>query len=541
MNNEHMAVASAESGSKEKLPAMSELDRDIFAFACEIKPQWMYGAGLEEYGDRIWVPSFENVEKALARIKELKARCTRKDTVQRKWLESVQTTLELDEPGPDAGGIVDVFVSHLVKEGFNSDRFKGLVDQLHDAVDAALRKREGRQYTNPVKMLAQYQIIGANEIIDLIDSQSTDSLLKEKVARLRSKVAEYARRFAVEGFTDGEFSEAIKLMKEKGSALGREKFYPKALRYGFDYRESARDLERKALRWLDQELPKFRQDVRMLSKINQCENDPAAVITALKSRPGVRPEQAFQATVKIRRAVRLFVAEKIVGMNPKYDTEVVETPPYLSPIIPTGAAQGFNVFTDHPIQRFYLTTDPKRAPVSGFADLVNLLVHEEYGHCLHFSNTSTNYAAKATICELLDSLHGGATSEGLSFQRELEFLDAVRDLKNKQKNKVVVLTEAERDYIEMTTEFGGFDQTLLELEFATYKNRIIRFLRVIGDARINSGKQNLPEFIEWAEKKTGIPKRTVFYQIFPAHEGYFPDTQLAMRSSGKTSARLRRA
>ena len=244
--------------------------------------------------------------------------------------------------------------------------------------------------------------------------------------------------------------------------------------------------------------------------------------------------------MKIRRAVRLFVAEKVVGMNPKYDAEVVETPPYLSPIIPTGAAQGFNFFTDHPIQRFYLTTDPKRAPVSGFADLVNLLVHEEYGHCLHFSNTSTNYAAKATICELLDSLHGGATSEGLSFQRELEFFDAVLDLKNKRRNKVVVLTEAERDYIEMTTEFGGFDQTLLELEFSTYKNRIIRFLRVIGDARINSGKQNLPEFIEWAEKKTGIPKRTVFYQIFPAHEGSFLDTQLVMRLSGKTSARLRR-
>ena len=139
-----MSAASAESGSKEKLPAMSELDREIFALACEIKPQWMYGAGLEEYGDRIWVPSFENVEKALARVKELKARCSRKDTVQRKWLESVQTTLELDEPGPDVGGIVDVFVSHFVKEGFNSDRFKGLVDQLHDAVDAALRKREGR-------------------------------------------------------------------------------------------------------------------------------------------------------------------------------------------------------------------------------------------------------------------------------------------------------------------------------------------------------------------------------------------------------------
>jgi len=44
----------------------------------------------------------------------------------------------------------------------------------------------------------------------------------------------------------------------------------------------------------------------------------------------------------------------------------------------------------------------------------------------------------------------------------------------------------------------------------------------VGDARINSGKQNLPEFLEWAEKKTGLSQRTVFDQIFPAHEGVFP-------------------
>ena len=523
MIDNQMATAYEESPSKEKLPVMSELDREIFTFVCEIKPQWMYGAGLEEYGDRIWVPSFENVERALFRIKELKARCSRKDVVQRKFLESVQTTLELDEPGPDVGCIVDYCVTHLVKEGFNLDRFKELFEQMYNVVDVSLRKREGRQYTNPVKMLTQYQIIGVNEMINLIDSQSTDAVMKEKVSRLRNKVGEYARRFAVEGFTDGEFLEVMRLMKEKGSALGREKFYPKALKYGFDYKESPGELERKALRWIDQELPAFKRVVTSLSKINGCENNPEALTKALNSKPGVRPEEALQATLKIRRAVRRFVAEKVVGMNARYDAEVLETPPYLSPILPTGAAQGFNVFTEHPIQRFYLTTDPKRAPVSGFADLVNLLVHEEYGHCLHYSNTATNYAANASICESMDSLHGGSISEGLSFQREMEFLEALNDLKNKQRNKrVVLLSEAERDYIEMTKEFGGFEQTLLELEFSTYKNRMIRFLRVIGDARINSGKQNLPEFVEWAEKKTGIPRRTVFYQIFPAHEGIFP-------------------
>lgn len=56
----------------------------------------------------------------------------------------------------------------------------------------------------------------------------------------------------------------------------------------------------------------------------------------------------------------------------------------------------------------------------------------------------------------------------------------------------------------------------------TYKQRIIRFLRVIGDVGINSGKQNLLAFLEWAENETGLSQRTVLFQIFPAHEGIYP-------------------
>ena len=47
------------------------------------------------------------------------------------------------------------------------------------------------------------------------------------------------------------------------------------------------------------------------------------------------------------------------------------------------------------------------------------------------------------------------------------------------------------------------------------------FPRVVGDARINMGKQDLLKFLEWAKKKTGLSERTVFFQIFPAHEGIF--------------------
>jgi hypothetical protein len=250
--------ASSETIGREKLPEMNEIERELFQLACEIKPQWMYGAGLEEYAERIWVPSRENAERAIGKIKELKAKCTQKNVVQRKWLESIQTTLELDEPGQEVGSIVDVFVAHLVKEGFNSERFKILVDQLCESVDASLRKRVGKEYTNPVKMLAQYQILGVRELLNLLDSQFKDHELNEKVTRLRSRVAEYGKRFAVEGFTDGEFSEAMTLLREKGSSLGREKLYQKVLRFGFDYKETPLELERKALKWLDEEMPKFK-------------------------------------------------------------------------------------------------------------------------------------------------------------------------------------------------------------------------------------------------------------------------------------------
>ena len=62
----------------------------------------------------------------------------------------------------------------------------------------------------------------------------------------------------------------------------------------------------------------------------------------------------------------------------------------------------------------------------------------------------------------------------------------------------------------------------MELEFETRKWRLIRFLRVIGDVRINTSKQSLFEFIDWAHEHTGVPRSNVYYQLFPAHEGMFP-------------------
>ena len=56
----------------------------------------------------------------------------------------------------------------------------------------------------------------------------------------------------------------------------------------------------------------------------------------------------------------------------------------------------------------------------------------------------------------------------------------------------------------------------------TRRWRITRFLRVVGDVRVNTGKQGLLEFVDWAHKYTGLPRSSVYFQLFPAHEGLFP-------------------
>jgi hypothetical protein len=108
-------------------------------------------------------------------------------------------------------------------------------------------------------------------------------------------------------------------------------------------------------------------------------------------------------------------------------------------------------------------------------------------------------------------------TEGLSFNREREFLEASLRLEGKKS-----LTRAEKAYVKLLEKYGGLRLINAELEFQTRKWRLIRFLRVIGDVRINTGKQPLFDFIDWAHERTGVPRSNVYYQLFPAHEGMFP-------------------
>jgi hypothetical protein len=211
------------------------------------------------------------------------------------------------------------------------------------------------------------------------------------------------------------------------------------------------------------------------------------------------------------------VNKRVVGINPKYATKVIETPSYLTGVFPSGGAFFFNYLTSTPKQIFITTVDPKRDPHTVPSELVNLLIHEEYGHCVHSSNSARGYAAKPAFVEMLDSTLGGAISEGMSFQRELEFLNYLNQVDAGMK-----LMPIERAFVKSWSKLGGFETFCREYEFFTKAWRMTRFLRVIGDARINSGKQDLADFIEWGNKQTGLSKSMVYFQVFPAHQGIGP-------------------
>lgn len=496
--------------------AEAALDMDIIELYKEISPSTAYIIGFNEYAGRLFVPSRSNIEAALRKVRDLRRRA--ETDLQRKVLDSMEALLSFDEPQPVLDDIVGAIFAHLVKEGVNDKHLLSILRLGYSAIEATEERFAGREIPVGVKALALYRLDGVTEILEAVKQQTKSEELKQECDRLKERASRFVGLFALDGFGKGEFENVTRVFAEKGSALGREGFYTTALSKGFDYYETPDELERKAMKWLDEELPRFRRATERLARRYGCEPVPESVEERMNARVKLDTKKLVMTTKRIRRAVQMFVDEDVCNINPRYRTKVMETPSYLTGTIPTGAAQFFDTFTKKPFQVFFQTTDPRRDPDRSVPSLLDLLVHEEYGHCVHHSNSAAGFVGKLNPVQLLPGvLTAGPITEGLSFNRELEFLEASRRLERKKR-----LSRAERDYVAMLEKYGGLKLVNMELEFSVRRWRVVRFLRVVGDVRVNTGKQSLMDFVEWAHSYTGIPKSSVYFQLFPAHEGMFP-------------------
>lgn len=491
------------------------LDNEIITLWKELSPTGAYSLGWNEYAGKLFIPSEQNIEAALERVRALRRRA--ENDVQAKLLDSMEATLLFSEPQPVLDEIVGAIFSHLTKEGVNDKHLMALLADSSRSLDATQRRFKNADIAPAVKALTLYRLDGILEILESVKGATKSKTLKQECDRVSQKARKFVEAFRLEGFGEGTFEEVEQVFKKHKFELGRERFYRVALEAGFDYSETPDELERSALAWIEEELPKYRAVVKMLAKRYGCPATPQAVDKRLAEREKLKTNELLRTTSAIRKAVKEFTNESVVRINKRYRTKVIETPPFLTGTIPTGAAQFLDTFTKKPFQLYFLTTDPKRNPPSSVAELINLLVHEEYGHCVHHSNSAFRFGGRASELELLPTLLEGPITEGLAFNREREFLEASLALKGKGN-----LTRAEKNYVALLEKHGGLDLLLMEIEFQTRKFRLIRFLRVVGDVRVNTGRQGLFEFLDWAHEHTGISRRDMYYNLFPAHEGMFP-------------------
>ena len=492
------------------------LDKQILELVKENSPSTAYLMGFNDYAGKLFIASQANIDSAVGKVRALRSKA--KTELQRKTLDSLETALLFEEPQPVLDDIVGTIFAHLAKEGVDDAHMQSLLEYAMKDVDASKARFSAKEITVAVKALALYRLDGVLEILDTVKGQSKSQGVKDACDALKANVTDYVKLFELEGWGKGEFPNVERIFKEKGFNLGRQGFYPVALKKGFDYRETPEELEKKAIAWIDEELPRFRRVAGTLAKQFGCNPTPEEVEAKIIERSGLDPTKLVPLTLGMRRVIQKLVNEDVNRINPKYNTKVIETPSYLTGTMPTGAAQFFDTFTKKPFQIFFQTTDPKRDPDRSVAAIINLLVHEEYGHCVHHSNSSFEFVGKIPVLQAMPAaLTMGPVTEGLSFNRELEFLEVSKGLETKRR-----FTPAENAYVKLMDRYGGLKQINLELEFMTRRWRIVRFLRVIGDVWVNTGKKTLLEFLDWAHEHTGVPRSSVYFQLFPAHEGGFP-------------------
>src|SRR5213596_2491832 len=452
----------------------SDVEAEVFEFVKESDPSTAYLQGANEYVGKLFIPSRKNLEKVAKRADELRLKA--ENNAQLKVIDSFAAGYALQEPQLYPDGVLSAFFGYLIKEGVVPSHLKALTRNAVRAMRAAAEETSQKKWPSGLRLLTLIRCDGLLEIIKTIKKETTDKQLKELLEDLAEATRKYASIFRVKGFKNQGFDQVYRIIKRDGADLGREKIYAQALRRLWDYPESPQEVEAKGLKFLERELPRFKRITERLAKkygVAAKADDVSKAITAKRS---VKQTEILPFLGELRKRTERVVNKNIV----------------------------------------MITTDPRRDPSTVPGELLNGLVHEENGHCVHASNTATAYGAKPTLTDVMFTPLA-ALSEGISFHREIEFQAVMDKLKTGKK-----LNNDEKALVQFFEKRGGLDVWAQEYEFYTWMWRIVRFLRIIGDARINSGKQSLRDFIEWAHKKTGLAKSTVYHQLFPAHQGNGP-------------------
>jgi len=505
------------------LSEMSPVEKKFFEWYKEFHPSAAYREGANERAGKFFIPSKQNLAVAEKMLKNILKEA--QDEGQRRFFKSYLTALRFDEPYMVPSLATGVFFAHLVKEGIVPEHLKSLANDVEEALEAYVKLLAEKKWAIEIRIVTCQTTDELLGILDTILSQAKDESLRKSLTALKEKASQYRKVYEVKGIERGDFSEVYPILKKTREKVKRKTIYPQLLAEMWGYPETPEEIERKARLWLKKELPILKKLTRKLAQIYGVKPTVEVVDEELNKRKGIPKQQALQFVKETRTVAQKVFQKNVVRITPKYETKVIETPSYLVRFIPTAAMSAFDGLTDKPFNVFFVTTDPRFSPSSNVPDLIQSLLHEEYGHAVNFSNTATRFAAKPTFLEnLSSSALATHITDGISFHRELEFVQLLKELLKRK-----ALSDEEKEFLKILKGNTDTETMLIENEFVVQEWRIMRFLRAIFDVRINMEKQAVADFVEWAHKETGLSEKTIYNQtwIFLEAVGYAPCYSIA--------------
>lgn len=496
----------------------NKLEKEVFRFWKSTSPLAAFSSGLKQYAGRIWIPTKENKRKALEQINRLLKK-SKNDVVVKKFLQAERLGIRLEEPQDVPGSVMGALYTHFLIEGFVTKHLGSLADDcvaLLHAQNHLLRK----DWPAEIRILTLLACNGALGTVGVARKNVKNKRVQEKLDALSTALNEWRAHFVIDRIKKGSFDEVYPLLKKKAQGFRREKIYSRVLKTFYDYKESPREIEKKAVGWLEEELPLFKAITAKLAAKLECKTTVNDVEKQVKKKFHVSRTRLIKTIKEVRKVLEPIARQEWVRITPKYDVRIVETPDYLVPFMPTAAMTAFNNLTKKPYCVFFATTDPRGSPSDSLVDLCQTIIHEEYGHCVNFMNSYTGFLHELRLIEVLGSPMDVPITEGLSFHREFESLEYFRHLEHKYER-----SKAEKKFLKFINKYSDLETFTDALEFVVRKWRLVRFLRAISDSRVNSGKQKYPAFLEWAAKKTGLRKKLIYDQTFFFQEnpGYSPN------------------
>ncbi len=473
---------------------LSENEKKIFDLWKKVSPASAYTEGIEECAGLLFIPTEENMHRAVESVRLIRPANDSEQT----FLASLETSLQFTEPYMIPETIAGTLYRYLVKNAPRHaiENILKEARRMLTAVDYLFKKH----WTPEIDTMTINNCNSLLEILSVIKTQGFD------VADVEAKTKAFQKKFTG---VSGGFETVLPFLEKNGEGFGREDTYTDILEKVYCYPERADEIEERALGWLVKELPTFHSLSMQLAEKFDCEPTVASVLQALEKKYAIDAGNVITFITALRQKVQTVVENHLVDIDAAYNVRILETPTYLRTFIPSAAMTTFDTFTTKPTALFYITT----AQIHGI-DALQALIHEEYGHCVNYINSAVR---AENFVEKIPSALSIPVTEGISFNREKEFLSLCKELTNSTPRGT------DKDMLDYFDKIMGKDW-LVAFEFEVMQWRIVRFLRAIYDVRVNIGMQSVPEFVMWAHTQTGLGKKLIYDQTFGLHTfaGYLP-------------------